>query len=146
MEVHWMFFLFLLGASIFVVVWKWTWEEWGELLLFDLHLVFGKSSFEYTCLADKKRHHFLDIINGSIVVDDDILENDIVERTLVSLVVWNSVYSSWFRWWIFSAKERRKKRWKFLLNEWPPYRVFCLKKVRNKWMYHWNGVYLTPCW
>ena len=59
----------------------------GELLLFDLHLVFGKSSFEYTCLADKKRHHFLDIINGSIVVDDDILENDIVERTSVFLVV-----------------------------------------------------------
>ena len=146
MEVHWMFFLFLLGASIFVVVWKWTWEEWGELLLFDLHLVFGKSSFEYTCLDDKKRHHFLDIINGSIVVDDDILENDIVERTSVFLVVWNSVYSSWFRWWIFSAKERRKKRWKFLLNEWPPYRVLHSKKVRYELMYHWNGVYFTPCW
>ena len=56
-------------------------------ILFLENSFFGKSSFEYTCLADKKRHHFLDIINGSIVVDDDILENDIVERTSVFLVV-----------------------------------------------------------
>ena len=26
------------------------------------------------------------------------------------------------------------------------YRVFQLKIIKIKWLYHWNGAYLTPCW